>query len=190
MLKRTEETKQKIGNAVMSSWDKLSLKEKQQRQQQSKLQWDNLDEEDKKHRLNLAHQAVRHSSKTGSKLEKFLLNRLLADGYSVDFHKEQILSNTKLQIDLFLPKLNIAIEVDGPSHFLPVWGEDTLKKNIEYDRKKNGLIIGKGLKLIRIKQLHDFSVARANCTYDKLKQAILLINKDNSTTLEIEDSND
>lgn len=184
---RSDETKDKIGFSVMSSWDKLPEKTKKQRKEQSKLQWENLDEEEKKYRLGLAHQAVRRSSKTGSKLEKFLLHRLLEDGFNVDFHKEQILSNTKLQIDIFLPKLNIAIEVDGPSHFLPVWGEDTLKKNIEYDRKKNGLIIGKGLKLIRIKQLHDFSNARANAIYSKLKEAILKMDKSTTKTLDIED---
>lgn len=187
---RSDETKQKIGSSVMTSWDNLSSNEKKKRKEKSKKLWDQLNEEEKQYRLGLAHQAVRHSSKAGSKLEKFLLDRLLAGGFKVDFHKEHILSNTKLQIDLFLPTMNIAIEVDGPSHFLPVWGEDALQKNIEYDRKKNGLIIGKGLKLIRIKQLHDFSVARSNLLYAKLIEAIDKMNQDNTIkTLDIEDQN-
>jgi very-short-patch-repair endonuclease len=185
---RSDTTKHKIGLAVMSSWDNLSNKERKQRQENSKQLWNNLDEEEKKHRLSLAHQAVRDSSKQGSKLEKFLLEKLLSDGYKVDFHKEQILSNTKLQIDLFLPTMSIAIEVDGPSHFLPVWGEDTLQKNIEYDRKKNGLLIGKGLKLIRIKQTHDFSMARSQEVYLKLIGAIKeMTNNKIITNLDIED---
>ena len=89
-------------------------------------------------------------------LTRFILDSLLQDGYKVDFHKEQSLLNTKLQIDLFLPSMNTAIEIDGPSHFLPVWGEDALAKNISYDQKKQGLILGKGLALIRIKQTKDF----------------------------------
>lgn len=97
------------------------------------------------------------------------------DGYKVDFHKEQMLLNTKLQIDLFLPELNVAIEVDGPSHFLPVWGEDALQRNIKYDNKKSGLILGKGLVLIRIKQLSDFSPTRAKLLYEQLIANLLNI---------------
>ena len=77
---RSDTTKHKIGLAVMSSWDNLSNKERKQRQENSKQLWNNLDEEEKKHRLSLAHQAVRDSSKQGSKLEKFLLEKLLSDG--------------------------------------------------------------------------------------------------------------
>ena len=115
-----------------------------------------------------ANVAVRESSKVGSKLEKFILNQLLKDGYKVNFHQEQTLSNTKLQIDMVLPTINTAIEIDGPSHFLPVWGEDTLKKNITYDQKKAGLILGKGMVLIRIKQLNDYSNTRAINIYNEL----------------------
>lgn len=184
---RSTETKNKIGNSVMKSWDNLDNKTLEKRKKQSQLLWNKLSDDEKQHRLNLANQAVRHSSKTGSKLEHFLLEQLVNDGYRVDFHKEQILSNTKLQIDLFLPKINIAIEVDGPSHFLPVWGFDTLAKNQKYDKKKTGLILGKGLKLIRIKQTHDFSKSRALLLYKKLVSAINKLNSTQSKSIEIED---
>ena len=135
----------------------------------------------------LAIKAVRKTSKEGSKLEKFILNGLLQNGYKVDFHKEQLLSNTKLQLDIFLPVLNIAIEIDGPSHFAPVWGDDALAKNQDYDQKKAGLLIGKGIKLIRIKQEHDFSIARSNLILNNLLEAINKISLDNSTFIEIGD---
>jgi very-short-patch-repair endonuclease len=45
------------------------------------------------------------------------------------------------------------IEVDGPSHFLPVWGEDRLQKQMKADLDKNGLILSKGFVMIRIKAL-------------------------------------
>lgn len=184
---RTNDTKQKIGNGVMESWNKLSETELNIRKENSKQKWDQLSEEEKKYRLNLANQAVRNSSKKGSKLEHYLLTSLVQDSYRIEFHKEQILSNTKLQIDLFIPTMNIAIEVDGPSHFLPVWGTDTLARNKKYDEKKTGLIIGKGLKLIRIKQTHDFSKARAKILYNKLIQAIDSISNSNQTLIQIED---
>lgn len=170
--KRPEDIKQKIGLGVMQSWEGLDDAALKERQDKAKQAWQELDDETKKYRQRMANNAVREASKVGSKLEKFLLNQLLQDGYKVDFHKEQVLSNTKLQIDLFLPTMNLAIEVDGPSHFLPVWGEDTLQKNIDYDQKKEGLILGKGLLLVRIKQKKDFSKTRALLLYQALKQII------------------
>lgn len=124
-----------------------------------------------------ANKAVRLASKNGSKLEKFLLNALLDEGFEVEFHKEQALANTKLQIDLFLPTINTSIEVDGPSHFKPVWGQDVLNRNINYDNKKTGLMIGKGMVVIRVKQTKDFSQSRAAIIWDKLKDILLGIEK-------------
>lgn len=179
---RSEEIKNKIGMGVMKSWDSLDEDALNKRKLKAKEAWENLDEDTKQNMIKLANDAVRATSKTGSKLEKFIFNKLLEDGYKVDFHKEQSLLTTKLQIDLFLPTMNIAIEIDGPSHFLPVWGDDALKKNITYDQKKEGLILGKGLKLIRIKQTKDFSKSRSNNTYATLKN--LLENISNQTNQE------
>lgn len=184
---RSDSTKDKIGKSVMQSWEGLTDKELNKRKTKAKQLWNQLSEDEKQQRLNLAHTAIRNSSKIGSKLEHKLLELLIQDGYKVDFHKEQILSNTKLQIDLFLPTMNIAIEVDGPSHFLPVWGEDVLAKNQKYDQKKTGLILGKGLKLIRVKQTHDFSQARSLSIYEKLVTAINQIESSNTKSIEIED---
>jgi very-short-patch-repair endonuclease len=169
---RSEETKNKIGVGVMNSWDSLDDESLNKRKLKAKEAWEKLDEEAKQNMIKLANDAVRATSKTGSKLEKFMFNKLLEDGYKVDFHKEQSLLTTKLQIDLFLPTMNVAIEIDGPSHFLPVWGEDALQKNITYDQKKEGLILGKGLKLIRIKQTKDFSKSRSTKTYSALKELL------------------
>lgn len=171
-IKRDDKTKNKIGASVMKFWDGLTPSELQKIKDRAKENWDNISEDQKKYIQQKANQAVRIASKDGSKMEKFLLEQLLTAGYKVDFHKEQSLLNTKLQIDLFLPSLNIAIEVDGPSHFLPVWGEDTLNKNISYDNKKTGLILGKGLVLIRIKQTKEFSKSRAYQIYEELDRQI------------------
>lgn len=170
--KRDDSIKAKIGKSVMNRWQNLSEQEINAIKQKAKDNWEKMSDDDKMNMKQSAQIAVRQSSKTGSKLEKYLLNKLLHDGWKVEFHKEQMLLNTKLQIDLFLPTINTAIEVDGPSHFLPVWGDDSLQKNIKYDNKKNGLILGKGLALVRIKQVKDFSPARADLIYERLSQAL------------------
>lgn len=190
---RTEDTKNKIGTGVMKSWESLSDQELSDRKDKARAAWANLDEDTKNDILQKANDAVRVASKTGSKLEKFLLSALLQDGIKVDFHKEQTLLTTKLQIDLFLPTINVAIEVDGPSHFEPVWGDQALQRNISYDTKKQGLLLGKGLVLVRIKQNKDFSKTRAKLIYDQLKQIIdnitIQFPGPDNRTFTIEDSN-
>ena len=141
---------------------------KRNRSNKAKAQWQAMSDIEKSNLRQAAHQALRNSSKTGSKLEKFLLSKLIEAGYKTEFHKEQILSNTKLQIDIYVADTNTAIEVDGPSHFKAVWGNESLARNQKYDQNKNGLIIGKGMRLIRIKQLNDYSDARAKLIFDKL----------------------
>lgn len=165
---RSSETKQKIGEGVMTSWKESTEQQLTDRSNKAKLAWESLSVDHKEMMKKKANEAVRETSKVGSKLEKYILDKLISDGYKVNFHQEQSLANTKLQIDMVLPKINVAIEIDGPSHFLPVWGEDALAKNQSYDKKKEGLILGKGLVLIRIKQLNDFSKTRAEILYNKL----------------------
>lgn len=169
---RSENTKNKIGMGVLNSWENMDDKTLQKRKMKAKQNWDNMSQDDKDNILKKANDAVRATSKVGSKLEQYLLQKLLQDGYAVDFHKEQTLANTKLQIDLFLTKMRVAIEVDGPSHFEPVWGADALDRNKKYDDKKTGLILGKGLVLIRIKYSKDFSKSRADLIYEDLSAVL------------------
>lgn len=185
---RTEEEKNNIGMAVMKNWESLDPEELKQKKQIYKDLWNQKSDDDKSNMLHKANVAVRQTSKEGSKLEHFVLRFLVEHGFKTDFHKEQILANTKLQIDIFIPTMNIAIEIDGPSHFAPVWGEDTLARNISYDKKKTGLIIGKGLKLIRIKQTKDYSKSRAKIICDKLLNSINTLQKTKTTIIEIGDT--
>jgi very-short-patch-repair endonuclease len=189
---RSENTKQKIGLSVLNSWENLGDDEINKRKLKAKQNWENLDDNIKQNILKSANTAVRQSSKVGSKLEKYLQKKLLSDGFKVEFHKEQTLLNTKLQIDLFVPTINLAIEVDGPSHWAPVWGEDSLNRNKKYDSKKEGLILGKGWNLIRIIQTKDFSESRASLVYNELIDIIRTQNNNllaGQQTFTIRDSN-
>lgn len=178
--------KHKIGMGVMKSWDGLSDKELKKRKETARKNWDKLSTEEQQNILSKANIAVRESSNKGSKLELYIFENLIKDGYRVDFHKEQILVNTKLQIDLFLPTMGVAIEIDGPSHFEPVWGDDALKRNQKYDNKKNGILLGKGLTLIRIRQTKDFSKSRAFVLYNELVSHLQILSKKTSHSEYIE----
>ena len=67
-------------------------------------------------------------------------------------HRKNLIEG-KFEIDLFLPELNTIIEIDGPQHFMPIFGEERLQSVIKLDAVKNGLLISKGYCVIRIKYM-------------------------------------
>lgn len=150
--KRSESTKQKISESQGLVWDSLTEQEKLHRSKIGKKAWEQKTEIEKANLILRAQEAVRESSRKGSKLEHFLLSELSKANIKVEFHKEHWLQNQNLQIDLYLPTHRTAIEVDGPSHFKPVWGQDNLARNIKADQQKTGLILQGDLVMIRIKQ--------------------------------------
>ena len=154
---QSDATRRKISDSQGMVWDDMSDEERQKRSDNGKDAWNKKSEEEKNQLIRKAQDAIRESSKIGSKMERFLLQRLTEEGLRVDFHKDHWLRNQQLQVDLFIPALRTAIEVDGPSHFKPVWGMDNLIKNQRADRQKTGLILESGLVMIRIKQERKLS---------------------------------
>jgi len=158
-IKRDEQVKIKISESVYKHWQALSEKEYESRVDKARDQWHNMTEGERKALRDAAAQAVREASKKGSKMENFLLDKLGRAGYNILFHKTGLIPNDNLEVDLFIPELKVAIEVDGPSHFFPIWGEteaekqNILQKHIKSDAHKSGLLLSKGFVLIRVKHL-------------------------------------
>ena len=150
---RTESEKIAISNGMSSFWGDMEEDERERRSQLSKKQWEEMSDEDKANLRKLAAEAVRRASKEGSKIEKFIYEGLTKAGHEVIFHKKGLVSNRNMEIDIFLPALKVAIEIDGPAHFLPIWGEVNLQKHIRADAQKAGLLISAGYAVIRVKNL-------------------------------------
>ena len=170
--KRSQETKNKIAKSNSDKYDSLSIEEKQRRSEIGKQHWKDMTPEQKKKFHKAAAKAVRKASVEGSKLEKFLHKILIDNGYKVQCHKEHLLQNDKVHIDLFLPELNIAIEVDGPSHSQKIWTEKALVKRKSTDNNKTALILSKGLVLIRVKQSKNLTLKIKNDISAKLLESI------------------
>ena len=174
----SEETKQKISETQGKIWDSLNKKEKQYRSEIGKAAWDQKSDEEKANFIAQAQDAIRKSSRVGSKLEHFLLEELGKQNLRVEFHKEQWLQNQNLQVDLYLPEYRTVIEVDGPSHFKPVWGEENLQKNIKADQQKTGLVLSSGLVMIRIKQNQSLTQRFMRNTLERLLTLLIKIKQD------------
>ena len=148
---RSEMEREKICESVAKSWRELTPQQYESRVRKAKDQWERMSEEEKTALRSAAAEAVRKTSKEGSKLEKFLLNKIRESGVKAQFHKKNLIKNERLEVDMFLPDLKTAIEVDGPSHFFPIWGEESLARNLRADSQKTGLLITSGFAIIRVK---------------------------------------
>ena len=99
-------------------------------------------------------------------------------GYEVIFHKRGLIANDKLEVDLFLPAMNIAIEIDGPAHFLPIWGEESLQRHIRSDAQKAGLLINRGFAVLRVKNIiRNLSQKNMRETLEAIVEQLVKIDK-------------
>jgi very-short-patch-repair endonuclease len=163
---RSQKTKQKISENRSLAWENTSDEKRQELSNKAKENWNNLDDKTKAKIHKAASDGIRIAAKEGSKLEKALCNHLTKLGYVVEYHKEQLIANEKMQMDLLLPQHMIAIEIDGPSHFLPIWGDESFAKTQSADIEKNGLLIQAGYVVLRIKNMHknmSAKIARTAC---------------------------
>jgi very-short-patch-repair endonuclease len=151
--KRTKKEKLKISGSMADYWESLSESEREERSEQAKERWNSMTVSQKEKMRVAASEAIRKAGKQGSKLERFIGKNLSDNGYGVVFHSTSLIPTEKLEIDLYIPDLRTIIEVDGPSHFLPIWGEDKLQKQIKADLHKSGIILSRGYAIVRIKAM-------------------------------------
>jgi|TARA_R110000765_G_C18941596_1_gene607743 very-short-patch-repair endonuclease len=154
--KRTKEERLKISSSVHEYWSSMSEDEHQHRCDEAKRRWHSMPADERDRICSMAIKAIQKAGKEGSKMEKFLSEALNERGYSVEFHKKDLIPTQNLEIDLYIPSLTTIIEIDGPSHFFPIWGEEKLQKQIIADNQKSGIILSKGYIIIRVKNLLDF----------------------------------
>ena len=153
----TDAAKAKIGEKKAEYWANLTPEQKEAAAEVFRKNWDKVSDEDRAVIRSKAARGVRKAAKDGSKLEIHVKEQLMKAGYVVEYHKEHWLMNDRLQVDIFLPSLTVAIEIDGPSHFSPIWGEDVLLRNQKADAQKNGLLLAKGFTVVRVKQTQGLS---------------------------------
>jgi len=151
--KRTEEVKEKISQAMEKQWADLSEAEKKRRSDIGKEAWDNKSEADKAELHRKAAHALRETITHGSKPERLIYDKLNETGRAVELHRKGLIEGTKYEMDLYLPELMTIIEVDGPQHFKPVFGEKGLREYVKHDIIKNGILIKRGFCVIRVKYL-------------------------------------
>ena len=165
--------KEKIGDSLSKKYDNLSDEERARRALISKQYYDSMTEEEKRSFHEKAKKSIRRTVDYGSKLEKYLLVKLSQDNYEITFHSRLLLPTGKLQVDLFLKEIKTAIEVDGRSHFEPIWGPEHFEKTQIADKLKNSYLIQAGYTVIRVRaDVGKVTPAFCRKVYDKLTNVI------------------
>ena len=157
---RDPSIKLKISSTMVDYWSDMDEKERERRSAGAKERWQNMSASKKQEMREKANEQIRKSSTEGSKLERFFASRLRKIGYTVLLHKKDIIPQEKLEIDLYIPEAKAIIEVDGPSHFLPIWGEDKLQKQLNADIRKSGTLLTKGFIVFRVKSMGEESLKK------------------------------
>ncbi len=151
--KRSEESKDKISSSLEKHWDNMSEQERERRSTIAKENWEKLSEVERKEIQRKGSDALRNTIREGSKAEKSLFSNLNKIGYNVELHKKGLITGEKYEMDLYLPDISTIIEVDGPQHFMPIFGEKHLREYVKHDAIKNGIMMKNGYCVIRIKYL-------------------------------------
>lgn len=147
---RTPEERLAISQSMTSFWQGMSDTMRQRRSEISRKLWMDKTPEQRQQMAKAATEALKRSSVEGSRVENYFVNGVSFGGFRIEQHKKNLLVNEKLEIDLYVPECKTIIEIDGPSHFLPIWGEDKLKKQQKADEDKNGLVLRYGFVMLRI----------------------------------------
>lgn len=96
--------------------------------------------------------------KPRSRAEKYLteLIKIHFPNLEIQENYRQLLSNN-LEIDIYIPSLKLCIELNGPVHYFPIWGEEKLKSVQNKDIQKQIEIqkLGFNLMVIDISHLNS-----------------------------------
>ncbi len=96
-----------------------------------------------------------------SKLEIWLEKRLKNQypNHTILFNDKKTLNG--LELDIYFPEIKLAIELNGPTHYKPIYGNDKLEKTQHKDNKKMILCLRKGI------DLHVYDVCKINYRKDE-----------------------
>jgi very-short-patch-repair endonuclease len=163
---RTREEKLRISMGLQEHWEKMTAEEKIAakliRSQIGKSAWDKKTDSEKKNAVNKMRIGNSKKGRKGSKNENAVADMLLNYGFKIIQRSKDFTPGRRFEIDIALVKERIAIEWDGPNHFDPIYGEESLASVKAKDKIKNYALVKSGWTVLRVRD-HSTSSTMAFC---------------------------
>jgi very-short-patch-repair endonuclease len=176
--KRDLETRLKISKGNIKVWEGDENRKSELIERTKKI-WEEKTPEEKYFMAKQVSRGLLKAAKNGSKLENFLFDSLIKEGFRAEPHVTLLLKNEKMHVDILLPEKRIAIEVDGPTHFESIFGEEKLRQIQKSDTQKNGLLLQNGYAIIRVQQKSKLTLNYMTTLAKKLIDTINSITPEN-----------
>lgn len=108
-----------------------------------------------------------------SKFEIYTEQVLLNKFPDIDFSFNDI-SSISLELDIYIPSLKLAFEINGIFHYEPVYGEEKFHRTQENDLRKKEICKSLGIDLIEvdISSINHFSIELANPFVEQIIEQI------------------
>lgn len=148
---RSQSERDRISDGVSRAWRLLDDEARNRRIETAKRNWQAMPEAEKNRFLEQAREAVRMTTLDGSKLERYVHLGLLVEGYNAKRREDLAVGGDKVRVDILLPSVMAVVEIDGPAHFLPLWGEEQLVKTVHADALKHATLLSGGYSVVRVK---------------------------------------
>lgn len=149
----SEDTKDAISDKMRDFYDSdegeaAKDKIREFRQQE----WAEKSEAERAEILNDLKQANRAKMQSGegSNFENYLAEQLTENGYLVEQRTKTWTPGNQFHVDIALPSQKIIIEVDGPTHWSPIYGDAELAKVQAKDGRKDAVLINNGWCILRV----------------------------------------
>lgn len=161
--------KAKVSATQHKRWAQMSEEEKAKRSDIHREIWNKKTPEELADMRKKANIGLRKSAEFGSRNERALAGFLVSKGFAVQVHRKHSLANENLEVDIYLPQLRIAIEIDGVGHYEPIFGDEVLARTKKSDDEKNALLLTTKHVVIRVKHVGEHSMYYTNA----LNEAVL-----------------
>ena len=182
--KHTDETKKKISQGLGEFWDSLTEEETDALKAKIGSAWKNkwaaMSETERRATMEELSNKAKEAQGDGSRLERFIAEQLIDRGYVVEERTTNYVAGKSFEVDIALPKERIAIEVDGPTHFMPIYGEEHLAEQQERDSRKDEALNSVGYSVLRIR---DNNGPLSQLRIDRIIESFKEIEQDGGTSV-------
>lgn len=110
--------------------------------------------------------------------KRSLLEQRLGDHIKNSYPNLKFIINDReelkgLELDFYFPTINFAIEVNGPAHFTPIYGDESLIRTQKHDIIKKTMCAKKRIRLLEITDKIDYNDDNSNEIFEKYVKPII-----------------